>query len=104
LIPVLIVGTKYDVLSEMDNERRNLLCKTLRFVAHTNGASLTFISSKDDTTLVKCRHILSHFAFKTNLTKVTLIDHTKPISIIAGILNFYIIRSRYHFSNWTAAI
>jgi dynein light intermediate chain 2, cytosolic len=53
LIPVVIVGTKYDALSSMESERRKLLCKTLRYVSHTNGASLLFVSSKDESSVTK---------------------------------------------------
>lgn len=84
-IPVLIVGTKYDTLSSMESERRKLLCKTLRFIAHTNGASLIFVTTKDDATMSKCRQILSNFAFKASNFKTMAFDHTKPISIVAGI-------------------
>ena len=39
-IPVAIVGSKYDVFQNFDPEKKKIICKTLRFVAHTNGASL----------------------------------------------------------------
>ncbi|WAR29221.1 DC2L1-like protein [Mya arenaria] len=39
-VPLVIVGTKYDLFQDMDSEKRKVICKTLRFVAHTNGAVL----------------------------------------------------------------
>ena len=40
MIPVAIVGTKYDIFQEFDPEKKKMICKTLRFLAHMNGASL----------------------------------------------------------------
>ena len=39
-VPLAILGSKYDVFQDMEPERRKMVCRTLRFVAHTNGASL----------------------------------------------------------------
>lgn len=40
LIPLAILGTKYDIFQDFEPEKKKIICKTLRFVAHTNGASL----------------------------------------------------------------
>ena len=39
-VPLTIFGTKYDIFQDFDPERKKMVCRTLRFVAHTNGASL----------------------------------------------------------------
>lgn len=39
-IPLVIVGTKFDLYQELDPEKKKVIAKTLRFVAHTYGASL----------------------------------------------------------------
>ena len=39
-IPLAIVGTRYDTFQDFDPEKKKIICKTLRFIAHTNGASL----------------------------------------------------------------
>ena len=39
-VPLLILGSKFDLFQNMEPERRKMVCRTLRFVAHTNGASL----------------------------------------------------------------
>ncbi len=44
-IPLAIVGTKYDLFQDFDPEKKKIVCKTLRFVAHSNGASL-YVSDK----------------------------------------------------------
>ena len=35
-----IIGTKYDLFQEFDPEKKKIISKTLRFVAHSYGASL----------------------------------------------------------------
>ena len=35
-IPIVIVGTKYDLFQDFDPEQRKVICKTLRFVAYGN--------------------------------------------------------------------
>ena len=40
LIPLAILGTKYDIFQDFEPEKKKIICKTLRFVAHINGASL----------------------------------------------------------------
>ena len=39
-VPLAIVGSKYDIFQNFDPEKKKIISKTLRFVAHTNGASL----------------------------------------------------------------
>jgi len=39
-IPLAIIGTKYDIFQDFDPEKKKIISKTLRFIAHTNGASL----------------------------------------------------------------
>ena len=39
-LPLAILGSKYDIFQNMEPEKKKMVCRTLRFVAHTNGASL----------------------------------------------------------------
>ena len=66
------------------SERKKLLCRTLRYLAHLNGASLLFVSSKDDNGMSKAKQLLSHFAFKGSNFKTMVMDHNKPLSILCG--------------------
>ncbi|KAJ8308792.1 hypothetical protein KUTeg_013666 [Tegillarca granosa] len=45
LIPLIIVGGKADIFQDFDSEKRKIICKTLRFVAHVNGAALQNITN-----------------------------------------------------------
>jgi len=39
-VPLVIVGTKFDLFQEFDPEKKKVIVKSLRFLAHTYGASL----------------------------------------------------------------
>ncbi|XP_006839527.1 PREDICTED: cytoplasmic dynein 2 light intermediate chain 1 [Chrysochloris asiatica] len=45
-IPLVIIGSKYDIFQDFDSEKRKVICKTLRFVAHYYGASLMLLEIK----------------------------------------------------------
>jgi hypothetical protein len=45
-VPLVILGTKYDVFQDLPSEHRKIISKTMRFLAHMNGAALYFVSDK----------------------------------------------------------
>ncbi|NXA81934.1 DC2L1 protein, partial [Thryothorus ludovicianus] len=61
-IPLVIIGSKYDIFHEFDSEMRKIISKTLRFVSHYYGASLVF-TSKSEALLLKARALINHLAF-----------------------------------------
>nr|AAH79201.1 Dynein cytoplasmic 2 light intermediate chain 1 [Rattus norvegicus] len=61
-IPLVIIGSKYDIFQDFDPEKRKVICKTLRFVAHYYGASLMF-TSKSEALLLKMRGVINQLAF-----------------------------------------
>ncbi|KAJ3242581.1 Cytoplasmic dynein 2 light intermediate chain 1 [Chytriomyces hyalinus] len=83
-VPIVIVGAKYDLFRDMEPEKRKLLCKTLRFLAHTQGATLVFANLKDETSCAKVRRILNHHAFRSNPLQELSHDYNKPLVITAG--------------------
>ncbi|ESO90153.1 hypothetical protein LOTGIDRAFT_192298 [Lottia gigantea] len=84
LIPTVIVGSKYDIFQDMDSEKRKVITKTLRFVAHTNGATLQFFSTKQEQLVAKTRALISHHLFDTTASKNMQIDLNKPIHVPVG--------------------
>ncbi|XP_071962117.1 cytoplasmic dynein 2 light intermediate chain 1-like isoform X2 [Antedon mediterranea] len=84
LIPFGILGTKYDLFQNFDSEKRKVISRTLRFVAHNYGGTLLFSSSKNESILMRVRSLMSHFVFGTNLNKAYCVDHNKPISAPCG--------------------
>ncbi|XP_052106134.1 cytoplasmic dynein 2 light intermediate chain 1-like [Mytilus californianus] len=85
LVPLIIIGGKYDLFQEFGSEERKVICKTLRFLAHTHGATLQFFSIKQETLVTKMKGLLSHNLFGTTANKTLQTDHNKPIMVPAGL-------------------
>lgn len=41
-LPLVILGGMYDQFQDIDPEKKKIICRALRFFAHTYGASLQF--------------------------------------------------------------
>ncbi|XP_075391749.1 cytoplasmic dynein 2 light intermediate chain 1 isoform X2 [Tenrec ecaudatus] len=83
-IPLVIIGSKYDIFQDFDSEKRRIICKTLRFVAHSYGASLMF-TSKSEALLLKIRGVINQLAFGIDKSKSICVDQNKPLFIPAGL-------------------
>ncbi|CAH1792548.1 unnamed protein product [Owenia fusiformis] len=84
-IPLIIIGSKYDVFQDFDSERRKIICKTLRFVAHSYGATLQFFSCKQEALMTRARALISHHLFATAASKTLQVEHTKPLLVPCGL-------------------
>ncbi|XP_068532800.1 cytoplasmic dynein 2 light intermediate chain 1 isoform X1 [Anas acuta] len=82
-IPLVIIGSKYDIFHEFDSEMRKTVSKTLRFISHYYGASLVF-TSKSEALQLKARVLINHLAFGYERSKSVSVDHNKPLFIPAG--------------------
>jgi dynein light intermediate chain 2 len=74
MIPVAIIGTKYDIFQEFDPEKKKIISKTLRYVAHQYGASLFYFSNKSDSMINRCKQLVGHYAFGHPLRLALLIS------------------------------
>ncbi|XP_074142804.1 LOW QUALITY PROTEIN: cytoplasmic dynein 2 light intermediate chain 1 [Sminthopsis crassicaudata] len=83
-IPLVIIGSKYDIFQDFDSEKRKIICKTLRFVSHYYGASLMF-ASKSEALLLKIRGVINQLAFGIDKSKSISVDQNKPLFIPAGL-------------------
>ncbi|XP_074501625.1 cytoplasmic dynein 2 light intermediate chain 1 isoform X1 [Sebastes fasciatus] len=83
-VPLLIIGSKYDIFQEFDSEKKKVVSKTLRFVAHYYAASLIFTSIKSESLMSKTKSFFSHLAFGLDRGKNVSCDSTKPLIIPAG--------------------
>ncbi|NXP50161.1 DC2L1 protein, partial [Heliornis fulica] len=83
-IPLLIIGSKYDIFHEFDSETRKIISKTLRFVSHYYGASLVF-TGKSEALLLKARVFINHLAFGYDKSKSISVDYNKPLFIPSGL-------------------
>ncbi|XP_032071957.1 cytoplasmic dynein 2 light intermediate chain 1 [Thamnophis elegans] len=82
-IPLVIIGSKYDLFHEFDSEMKKIIYKTLRFVAHYYGASLAF-TSRSEALWLKTRALINHLAFGFDRSKSMSVDPSKPLFIPAG--------------------
>uniref|UniRef100_A0A8C7XXT3 Cytoplasmic dynein 2 light intermediate chain 1 n=1 Tax=Oryzias sinensis TaxID=183150 RepID=A0A8C7XXT3_9TELE len=64
-VPLLIIGSKYDLFQDFDSEKKKVVSKTLRFIAHYHAASLIFTSIKSESLMSKIKSFFSHLAFVT---------------------------------------
>jgi len=92
-IPLVIFGGKYDIFQDFEPEKKKLICRTLRFIAHLHGATLQFYSAKDPGLVKKARDLLSHSAFSSAAVKGMSQDYNKPLIIPAGSDTFQAILS-----------
>ncbi|XP_062509413.1 cytoplasmic dynein 2 light intermediate chain 1-like [Corticium candelabrum] len=83
-IPLVILGTKYDIVQDFDSEKRKVICKLLRFIAHTNGATLQFCSVKSSALVSRCNGLISSLVFGTSPSRFIQVDPSKPLLVPAG--------------------
>ncbi|XP_064387281.1 cytoplasmic dynein 2 light intermediate chain 1-like isoform X2 [Halichondria panicea] len=83
-VPLAIVGSKYDIFQDFGPEKKKAISRSLRFLAHTNGASLHFSSMKSDVLVNRTKQHISHLAFGTGLSRTMSMDYTKPLLVPAG--------------------
>ncbi|XP_034040747.1 cytoplasmic dynein 2 light intermediate chain 1 [Thalassophryne amazonica] len=83
-VPLLIIGSKYDIFQEFDSNKKKVISKTLRFIAHYYAASLIFSSIKSESLMSKSKNFFSHLAFGIDRGETVSCDYTKPLIIPAG--------------------
>ncbi|XP_061601135.1 cytoplasmic dynein 2 light intermediate chain 1 [Cololabis saira] len=83
-VPLLIIGSKYDLFQEFDSDKKKVVCKTLRFIAHYYAASLIFTSMKSESLVSKTKKLFCHLAFGLDRGKTVSCDPTKPLMVPAG--------------------
>ncbi|XP_028620961.1 cytoplasmic dynein 2 light intermediate chain 1 isoform X3 [Grammomys surdaster] len=79
-IPLVIIGSKYDIFQDFDPEKRKVICKTLRFVAHYYGASLMF-TSKSEALLLKMRGVINQLAFGIDKSDIGKLQAHSPMEL-----------------------
>ena len=88
-VPVLICANKFDTLKSTEPESLRILARTLRALAHSNGASLLYTSRAHRDTLLKnyrarlTAHVMASSSGGGKAAAPSL-DHTQHISLHAG--------------------
>uniref|UniRef100_A0A8C6KD38 Cytoplasmic dynein 2 light intermediate chain 1 n=1 Tax=Nothobranchius furzeri TaxID=105023 RepID=A0A8C6KD38_NOTFU len=72
------------LLQEFHSDKKKVISKTLRFVAHYYAASLIFTSIKSESLMSKTKSFFSHLAFGLEKGKTMCCDPGKPTIIPAG--------------------
>ena len=85
-IPLLIVGSKYDLYANLDSVEKKMIARTLRFVAHYYAAHLVFVSERVASTLRYFKAFFNSLAFNTGIIHVMSL-------IFLGVGNFRFDRS-----------
>ncbi|VDM99238.1 unnamed protein product [Thelazia callipaeda] len=83
-IPLILIASKYDQFQNFEPEIRKNVYKFLRFMAHTNGATLATFSTKMENLAIRSRALISNIVFGTTAQKMICTDHNKPISVPCG--------------------
>ncbi|XP_017875869.1 cytoplasmic dynein 2 light intermediate chain 1 [Ceratina calcarata] len=87
-LKLCIIGGKYDLFKDVDFNKKELIGKALRAIAHVLGAGLYYHSSKDKTLLRRTKDLLSHYGFGTQLSDTTCTEFEKPLAVPAGADSF----------------
>ncbi len=82
-VPIVIVGTKYDVLQQNESEKLKWICRALRYFAHINGADLVFTQMKEKG-FSDFKQIMSTHTYSESKIPKLQFEHGKPISVIAA--------------------
>lgn len=83
-VPILIVAHKFDMFKDMESELLKVMGRTLRCIAHSNGASILYTGNKDKASMSGFRSRVSRHVLNRPPSKTVQLDHTKPLSVPAG--------------------
>lgn len=85
-VNVAIVATKWDMFEKKDSELKKIMGRCLRFLAHSNGASLIYCGKGEKVLVDKFRLLLNHFLFKGPPLKSREVstNHLRPLLVPAG--------------------
>eukprot|EP01060_Flectonema_neradi_P018440 TRINITY_DN25277_c0_g1_i1.p1 TRINITY_DN25277_c0_g1~~TRINITY_DN25277_c0_g1_i1.p1 ORF type:complete len:393 (+),score=87.41 TRINITY_DN25277_c0_g1_i1:50-1180(+) len=62
-IPMVVIGTKFDLFQ--DNPHIRVMSKTLRYLCHRHGMHLTWVSTKDESSMTKYKSLMANLVFGT---------------------------------------
>ena len=96
LIPVVILGSKFDIFQTFEADKRKAMNRYLRLTAHTTGGSLFYFSIKSEVTVNRMKGILNSLSFsRTDKSEgqSTSLDVNRPLVIPFGSDSFQLIGS-----------
>jgi len=87
-LPVVLVANKFDVIKDRDLGELKTIARTLRALAHFNGASLLYCSRRSQQAVNLLRGRINRHIKGGEGKKALLVDHTKPMAVSAGADSF----------------
>ncbi|XP_035724834.1 cytoplasmic dynein 2 light intermediate chain 1-like isoform X1 [Vespa mandarinia] len=87
-LKTFIIGGKYDEFQDFDLDKKEVIGKTLRAIAHSLGAGLHYYSCKEKILLRKTKDLLSHVGFGAVLAEGKFTSYDKPLIISPGADSF----------------
>lgn len=91
LIPLIIVGSKFDVYQGFQVEKRKAINRYLRLAAHMNGAALFYCSIRSEVTVNRIKGVLSCLTFAPQEPIPQSLDANRPLVIPFGSDSFQLI-------------
>eukprot|EP00960_Hanusia_phi_P028214 747261-Hanusia_phi.AAC.4 len=73
-VSVVIVANKYDEFAQKAPELKRVMSRTLRFVAHINGASLVYTSQNEKQLISNFRQVVSQYLFKGQVDDCLILE------------------------------
>mmetsp|Transcript_25484 Transcript_25484/g.79804 ORF Transcript_25484/g.79804 Transcript_25484/m.79804 type:complete len:385 (-) Transcript_25484:109-1263(-) len=83
-LPLLIVGSKYDLFKDLEPVPRKTLALALRHAALAAGAGLVFASTRERAPKENFRALAGHLLFRVNLRRPTEANPERPLLVPAG--------------------
>ncbi|KAI4500953.1 hypothetical protein M0802_004164 [Mischocyttarus mexicanus] len=77
-------GRKAGKSLDLDSDKKEIIGRTLRAIAHSLGAGLYYYSSKDKILLRKTKDLLCHIGFGSILSEGKFTSYDKPLIISPG--------------------
>nr|XP_050867107.1 cytoplasmic dynein 2 light intermediate chain 1 isoform X1 [Vespula vulgaris] len=97
-LKTFIIAGKYDEYQDFDLDKKEIIGKTLRGIAHSLGAGLHYYSCKEKILLRKTKDLLSHIGFGAVLAEGKFTSYDKPLIISPGADSFSSIDSQLPYS------
>lgn len=87
-VPILIVANKFDLFMDSETELLKVMARTLRAIAHSNGASLLYMSKRHKALHQLYRSRISRHVLSRAASKTVQLEHSKPLSVPVGCDSF----------------
>jgi len=100
LVPIIIIGNKYDEFQALSLDQKKSLVLCLRFLNVYLGSALIFTDDKSKNLHARVKSLLSHLCFDHSLSSGVVVDYKQPILIPWGKDSFEAVGTPNPIVNW----